>query len=109
MTAALLAFGQFVMAAEPCMLAHEPPPVQHEAMAEDRCDAMPMDRAACLTQCLAQDESVSTLSSLFTAVSSAPPPALDFSLAATQVARRFERTAPPIARPLQILYCSYQI
>ena len=108
--AALTAFAQFVMAAEPCMLMHQPPTsMEHQvAAADEQCEAMPMDKASCLAQCLGGDESVSTLTSLFTAAMAPAMAWMDFTLAGTRFVAVAERDAPPCGPPLQILYCSYQ-
>lgn len=109
MLAALTAFAQLAMAAEPCMLVHQPAtPMQHEVAADEQCDAMPMDAAACLAQCLASDESVSGSGPLSVAAAAPAAPSMDFTLAGSRAVPSASREAPPCGPALQILYCSYQ-
>jgi len=106
--AALTVFAQFAMAAEPCMLVHQPATsLQHEVAADEQCDAMPMEAAACLAQCLAGDESVSAGGPLVAAMAPAPT-SPDFTLPGSRTVLPASYEAPPCGPPLQILYCSYQ-
>ena len=106
--AALVAFAQFAMAAERCMIVHEPASAEHQMSSDEQCDAMPMDKASCLAQCLGGDESVSTLNPLFIAAIAPAPAWMDFTLSGTRFVSVEHEAPPPCGPPLQILYCSYQ-
>ena len=106
--AALVAFAQFVMAAERCMVIHEPAAAEQQMSGDEQCDAMPMDQASCLAQCLGGDESVTTLTALSTGAIAPAPAWLDFTLPATRFVSVQREAPPPCGPPLQILYCSYQ-
>ena len=94
--AGVLLFAQFAVASQACMVAQ-----QHAGMPRDD---------ACLAQCIAEDQAVSSLEHHFSAMPAvAASASLDFPLVATQASARLLSDAPlPAGPPLEVLFCSYQ-
>lgn len=107
----LLLFAQFAVSAQACMLP-QPSPAHAfgDAMAAEDCEGVPMPGAACLAQCLKDDQANSSADFHFHVVLPAVRAiSADMALrsldpSAASAAVRYSSNGPP----LQVLFCSFQ-
>lgn len=111
LTIGLLLFAQLALAVQACMLSRaDPARAFGDAMASGECGGVPMDRAACLADCLKTDQAGPSAYIYFDAI--LPPGSPVAELIALQQFDRRAIHAPaayrPSGPPLQILFCSFQ-
>lgn len=111
LTLGLLLFAQLALAAQACMLPRaDPAHAFSDAMANGECEGVPMDRTACLADCLKADQASPSVNFHFDVI--LPPASPVAGSAALRQVDNLVLHAPapycPSGPPLQIRFCSFQ-